>query len=245
MNKLIAFLCLVFFSFTDAKHTFGYLNALEGAWEMNMPEGSPEGLRTVMTIQSPYVFVTTFNIADKKFYHTQGGMIEVLGNVLFYTVEFNTDNEAEIGKKYEISTEIKGNQLVSSLLIDGEKEEVNYTRIDAGDSELAGSWRITDRMRNGEMQAMRLGARKTIKMITGSRFQWAAYDPTTKSFSGTGGGTIKLANGQYTEHIEFFSRNADRIGASLSFNYKVKEDKWEHSGLSSSGSPIKEIWTRQ
>ncbi|MBO6761639.1 MAG: membrane or secreted protein, partial [Roseivirga sp.] len=118
-------------------------------------------------------------------------------------------------------------------------------RIDDGNSDLAGAWRITDRMRNGEMQAMQLGARKTIKMITGSRFQWAAFNPETKQFSGTGGGKVTLKDGKYSEHIEFFSRNPDRVGADLTFNYEVNGDKWTHSGLSSSGDPIKEIWTRQ
>lgn len=100
-------------------------------------------------------------------------------------------------------------------------------------------------MREGEMQAMRQGPRKTIKMITGTRFQWAAFNPDTKQFSGTGGGTAEMKDGKYIEHIEFFSRNADRIGATLSFDYKVDGDKWGHSGKSSAGNPIREIWTRQ
>ena len=245
MEKLITLIIMVLFINGNPNSNIDKSSALEGAWEMKMPDGGPEGMRVVMTIQSPYVFVTTFDVENKKFYNAQGGSIEILGNTAFYTVEFNTIDAQDIGTKYEITTEIKGNQLMSTIDINSQPQTVTYTRIDSGNSDLAGSWRITDRMRDGEMQAMRLGARKTIKMITGTRFQWAAFNPETKQFSGTGGGTITLENGKYTEHIEFFSRNPDRVGAKLTFDYKVNGDKWEHSGLSSSGNPIMEIWTRQ
>ena len=33
--------------------------------------------------------------------------------------------------------------------------------------------------------------------------------------------------------------------AQLTFDYKVDGIKWDHSGFSSSGNPIREIWTRQ
>lgn len=221
------------------------INALEGAWEMEIPGGQAGDMRTIMTLQAPYVFISIFNLEAKEFYGSQGGMVELLGNTIKYTVEFHTTDSNEIGKEYEIITELKRNQMIATIEVNGVKESVAYTRIDAGNSDLAGSWRITDRMRDGEMQAMRLGSRKTIKMITGTRFQWVAFDPSSKSFSGTGGGSVTLENGKYTEHIEFFSRNADRVGASLTFDYEVDGDKWIHSGLSSSGSPIKEIWTRQ
>ncbi len=246
MEKTAMILVMVFLTlFGSNKNDEFSTSALEGAWEMQMPPGGSEGLRTVMTIQSPYVFVTTFDVEEKKFYGSQGGMIEILGNTVLYTVEFNTIEPSDIGTQYDITTEIKGNKLMSTIVVAGNDQTVTYTRIDSGNSDLAGSWRITDRMRDGNMQAMRLGTRKTIKMITGSRFQWAAFNPETKQFSGTGGGTVTLKDGKYTEHIEFFSRNADRVGASLTFDYEVDGDKWIHSGLSSSGNAIKEIWTKQ
>jgi len=221
------------------------LNALEGAWEMEIEGGQSQNMRTVMTLQAPYVFISMFNVETKEFYGSQGGMVELLGNTVKYRVEFHTTDANEIGKEYEIIADLKRNKMTTTVEIDGIKESAVYKRIDDGNSDLAGSWRITDRMRDGEMQAMRLGSRKTIKMITGTRFQWVAFDPESKRFSGTGGGTVTIENGKYTEHIEFFSRNADRVGASLTFDYVVDGDKWTHSGFSSSGNPIKEIWTRQ
>jgi hypothetical protein len=43
--------------------------------------------------------------------------------------------------------------------------------------------------------------------------------------------------------IEFFSRNKSRVGAKLSFDFDKKDDDWHHSGLSSAGEPIYEIWS--
>lgn len=240
-NLVLAFAFTLISLFSSVES--GQKSALEGAWEMKMPEEFKG--RTVMTIQAPYVFITQFDVESKAFYGSSGGTIEIMGNKVFYTVEFNTNDSDQIGSQFEITTELKGNELTSSFEVDGKEETSEFTRIDAANSDLAGSWRITDRMRNGEMTAMRQGARKTIKMITGTRFQWVAFNPETKQFSGTGGGTAIVKDGKYIEQIEFFSRNAERVGAELSFDYEVNGDKWLHSGLSSSGNPIKEIWTRQ
>ena len=182
----------------------------------------------------------------KSFVGSLGGSIEVMANRIQFKTEFNTFIPEEIGKSYQMIGKLKANMVTFTWEVSpGKQVEMVAQRVDDGVSDLAGSWRITDRMREGEMQAMRQGPRKTIKMITGTRFQWAAFNPDTKQFSGTGGGTAEMKDGKYIEHIEFFSRNADRVGATLSFDYKVDGDKWDHSGKSSAGSPIREIWTRQ
>jgi hypothetical protein len=53
-----------------------------------------------------------------------------------------------------------------------------------------------------------------------------------------------LVNGVYTEVIEFFSRDASRVGAKLEFQGSVRDGDWHHLGLSSRGDPIYEIWSR-
>lgn len=87
------------------------------------------------------------------------------------------------------------------------------------------------------------GDRRTIKILSGDRFQWVAFNSATKEFSGTGGGTYTAGNGKYTENIEFFSRDDSRVGASLEFDYDVKDGKWHHKGKSSKGDDIYEIWS--
>ena len=91
---------------------------------------------------------------------------------------------------------------------------------------------------------MPLAARRTLKVLTGSRFQWIAMNIETGEFSGTGGGRYRFADGVYTETIEFFSRDASRVGASLEFKGRVLDGNWHHEGRSSRGDPIYEIWSR-
>ena len=81
-----------------------------------------------------------------------------------------------------------------------------------------------------------------MKILSGTRFQWIAYNTETKEFKGTGGGRYTTENGRYTEHIEFFSKDNSRVGAELGFDYALKEGEWHHSGLNSKGQPMYEIW---
>jgi hypothetical protein len=129
------------------------------------------------------------------------------------------------------------------LTRDGKKEL--WKRIDEGKGGLSGNWRITSRDQNGQMVAMTPGARKTIKLLSDTRFQWAAINTETGEFFGTGGGKYTFKDGKYTEMIEFFSRDSSRVGMSLTFDATLTGNEWLHSGKSSKGDPVKEIWSRK
>ena len=119
------------------------------------------------------------------------------------------------------------------------------TRIDDGTpGELQGAWLMSGRVRDGKEQMRDTsGARKTMKLLSGTRFQWIAYNIETKEFSGTGGGTYTTVNGKYTENIEFFSRDDSRVGASLEFDFSLVDGTWNHRGFSSKGDAMHEIWS--
>ena len=82
-----------------------------------------------------------------------------------------------------------------------------------------------------------------MKILSGTRFQWIACNTETKQFMGTCGGTYATLNAEYTENIDFFSRDVTKVGLSLSFNYELIDGNWHHSGFSSKGDPINEIWS--
>src|SRR5213076_2192710 len=131
------------------------------------------------------------------------------------------------------------------LTIDANGKKTVYNKIDDGSAPLTGTWHITSQMREGQIVPIhRTGTRKTLKILSGTRFQWVAIDTGTKEFFGTGGGVYEFINGNYTEQIEFFSRDGRRVGASLSFQGELKNGEWHHSGLSSKGETIYEIWSR-
>ena len=82
-----------------------------------------------------------------------------------------------------------------------------------------------------------------MKILSGTRFQWIAYDTEKKEFKGTGGGTYTTTSGKYSETIEFFSRDNSKVGINLEFSYNLENGEWIHKGKTSKGAPLHEIWT--
>jgi hypothetical protein len=154
-------------------------------------------------------------------------------------VEFHTDDAERVGKESSFKV------IISETTLDIVGAKTQFKRIDNGQpGKLQGAWLMSGRMVDGTIQSRDTNTpRKTMKILSGTRFQWIAYDTETKQFSGTGGGTYTTTNGKYTENIEFFSRDNTRVGASLEFNYSLVDGHWHHSGLSSTGNPIHEIWS--
>ena len=151
-------------------------------------------------------------------------------------VEFNTFSPEKVGTTINENISLKGKKLTL-----GNK---TFSRTDDNKpGALAGAWLITGRKRGEEMGEIKEGPRKTMKILSGTRFQWIAYNTETKQFMGTGGGTYTSANGKYIENIDFFSRDNTRVGASLDFKFELKDGNWHHSGKSSKGDPIYEIWS--
>jgi len=211
--------------------------ALQGAWKYEA-----DGVQTSAIFSEKYFAITRYNLQDKKFESTRGGSWKIKGNQILFTEEFNTSNQDQIGKEVTYSAEIKKAAL--TLTINGKQEQ--WTRVDDGSpGKLAGAWLITGRDVNGEIQKITPGARRTMKILSGTRFQWIAYNTETKEFFGTGGGTYKTEGGKYTEYIEFFSRNSSRVGMNLQFDFSLEDGAWRHKGLSSKGDPINEVWTKR
>lgn len=208
--------------------------SLEGAWKTG---------QGVVICTPNYLACTDFSVADKKFKGSWGGTYTWVKDSLKVKLEFSTYDKASVGTEKVFKTDLqKGLKLVEV----GTKNGHYWTPIEEkGEMALAGLWRITGRMNNGQMVAMPLAARKTIKIFSKTRFQWAAINTQTGDFSGTGGGTYTLKDGKYTENIEFFSRDSSRVGASLGFDALVEGGKWTHTGKSSTGNPVHEVWERQ
>lgn len=221
-----------------------YGQSLEGAWKMTHQNGQPvTDVEYIKIYQDDYFAFGAKNVADNHFIGAGGGPFTLEGNSYVETLDFFTLDPFQVGtnNKYKldlvdgkivISSEIKGNMLVEI-----------WEKIPAESDDLTGNWVITGRKRDGEISRSTPGARRTVKILSGGRFQWIAFNSETKEFSGSGGGTYTAIDGKYTENITFFSRDDSRVGASLSFDYEVIDGEWHHSGLSSTGNPIYEIWT--
>ncbi len=63
----------------------------------------------------------------------------------------------------------------NGLVIVFQGREITLARIDDGTGLLAGNWRISGRMSDGKINPVNTGgARKTLKILSGTRFQWVA-----------------------------------------------------------------------
>lgn len=213
-----------------------YAQSLTGAWEH----------RESTTVETRIYAGTFFSVSlyspgTKEFLGTFGGTFEVKDGKLLERIEFDTRQPDRIGT--QVSHGLEAGKTGKTITIDG----TSMNRIDDGKpGELSGAWLITGRVNDkGETRRSTPGARRTMKILSGTRFQWIAYNVDTKEFFGTGGGTYTTVNGKYTENIGFFSRDNSRVGASLTFDYVLTDGEWHHSGLSSKGEPLHEIWTRR
>jgi len=179
-----------------------------------------------LIIDSEYLVVTEFNKTSGAFVKTYGGYYEIVGDSYQVSLEFNSDFEKDSIKSIELT------------------KDNNWRNISKPKSMLQGKWVMSGRYNNGEFRTRDTNLpRKTMKVLINGFFQWIAFNTETFRFSGSGGGEYEAVDGKYIEKIQYFSRDDSRVGAELDFNYEVKEGDWHHSGLSSKGNPINEVWT--
>ncbi|MFZ4260868.1 hypothetical protein ACFRAE_02425 [Sphingobacterium sp. HJSM2_6] len=172
---------------------------------------------------------------DQKYLNTWGGPYAGNDKDLIIKIEYNEKEPATVGTEQRINAKVAK---------DGFSwKNLNFKKLKAGEQDLDGLWRITGRMNEGKMSTITRGDRKTIKILVAGYFQWIAINPAEKGFYGTGGGTYTFKDKKYTENIVFFSRDNSRVGAKLVFDGEIKDGAWHHSGLSSKGDPIHEIWS--
>lgn len=236
--KILKLVTLLVIGLTAAAFTFQPPNGIDqkpsqlvGAWE------TASGEELGLWIITDKHFSITFYKSD-DFLYTEGGEWKQTSDGIELMWEYNTQNEATVGTKKVYPISVKGNKLTM------EKTEWKRTD-DGGPGKLAGAWLITGLSRDGETSVRTPGARRTMKILSGTKFQWIAYNIETKEFFGTGGGSYTTKDGKYTENIEFFSRDDSRVGASLQFDFKIENGKWRHSGKSSKGDPLDEEWTKR
>lgn len=234
---VLAFCTLLSFANLVRVQAQGKSMTLKGAWQTGTSDNQTTAICT-----EKFFSVAVYDLKNKRFTGTYGGSYRVEGDTWIGNFEFSTLNPETVGT--EVRRKIRFDK--GGFTVEDESGDMVFKRLDDGTpGKLAGAWLITGRVRDGQMAKMTPGARRTMKILSGTRFQWIAYNASTGEFSGTGGGTYTTANGKYTEKIEFFSRDNSRVGASLGFDFSLDEGSWRHKGSSSKGDPIDEVWTKR
>ena len=235
MKNSIILITILLFSFDLNSQS------LIGAWERIKVNGSGiKEKQTVIFSSNGFQSISIFNAETGEFIYTNGGTWSLNGDDLIEKVEFDTRNPERVGSEGTFKIILKKISLVGP---DGHP----WKKVDEGKpGKLEGAWLMAGRFRNGKKQMRKTdGPRKTMKLLSGKRFQWIAYNTETKQFMGTGGGTYTTKNGIYTENIEFFSRDNSKAGLKLKFDFEVINSEWNHKGFSSKGDPMHEIWVKR
>tara|TARA_R110002124_G_scaffold109068_1_gene261818 strand:+ start:70 stop:813 length:744 start_codon:yes stop_codon:yes gene_type:complete len=234
---ILFFTALIFFSWAEAQ-------SLEGAWKLTHQDGQEvKDIEYIKIYQDDYFAFGAKQIADNHFISAGGGPFTYNDGNYVETLDFFTLDPFQVGTSNKYKLDWVNEKMVISSDINGKMLVEIWEKVSDAENDLTGNWVITGRKRGDEISRSTPGARRTVKILSGSRFQWIAFNSETKEFSGTGGGTYTAKDGKYVESITFFSRDDSRVGANLDFNYEVIDGEWHHSGLSSKGDPIYEIWT--
>ena len=207
--------------------------AATGAWEQIHEDGTV----STLIVSDKHFSVAHYDRDPATFLSTRGGSWSVgEDGALRLNWEFSTDQPEIIGTTHSPSFRLDDD----TMFVD----DHTWKRIDHGaPGALDGAWLMTGRKRDGEIRTRMPGARRTMKILSGTRFQWIAYNVETKEFFGTGGGTYTTEDCKYTENIEFFSRDNATVGKSLEFRYDLVDGVWHHDGKSSKGDPMYEVWS--
>ena len=220
---------------------FSYAQSPVGAWERYYNDENGNTIRSVVIFSEKFQSIAMFNAKSGEFIYSNGGTWELNGNMMTERVEFDTANSERVGNVITFEVTITNDKL--SL----PESDWHFSRIDdGGPGDLYGAWLMSGRYRNGVKQLRNTNRpRKTMKILSGTRFQWIAFDTEKKEFKGTGGGTYTTIDGKYSENIEFFSRDNSRVGMSLEFNYNIEKGDWIHRGKTSKGNQLHEIWEKR
>lgn len=212
-----------------------------GSWKLTHIDGQEvNDTETIKIYKDGYFAFGTKETGSNKFLAASGGEYSAEDGY-YEKYDFHTVDSTLVGTKVNFEKSYSDDDLV--LTETGRGITKTWKRVSGNQNDLSGNWVITGRKRNGELRQSTPGARRTIKILGGDRFQWAAFNSDTGEFFGTGGGTYSAENGKYSENIEFFSRDDSRVGAKLDFDYTIKDGEWHHSGKSSKGDPMYEIWS--
>lgn len=217
---------------------------LDGAWKLTHQNGEEvTDVAYIKIYQDDYFAFGAKQVSDNHFFAAGGGPYLLDSGKYIETLDFFTLDPQQVGVSTPFQFDlVNGKMVISANTDNGILVEI-WEKISDSEDALTGNWVITGRKRDEEISRSTPGARRTVKILSGGRFQWIAFNSETKEFSGTGGGTYTAEDGKYVETITFFSRDDSRVGAELGFDFKVIDGEWHHSGLSSKGDPIYEIWT--
>ncbi|MCB0837528.1 MAG: DUF4488 domain-containing protein [Bacteroidetes bacterium] len=223
--------------------------SIEGAWELTQIRGESTeamAIRMVKILSDGNFMFAFFNDETQQFFSAGGGKYTYKDGMYTEMIEFHTITPSIIGKKVKFNAEFKNDKWYHTGTVEGEPLNEVFRRIDKGKGkEHVGAWEIFRLSNDAGKMVPQQKNLETMKLLSGTRFQWATWNSKKGDFVGTGGGTYTIEDGYYTENIEFFSPDSLRVGQSITFGCEIKGGTWHHEEYAGSrGLPINEIWVK-
>lgn len=126
-------------------------------------------------------------------------------------------------KKLPLSPGLLGSLFILSLIA---VSFVSAPQAPKSEDELEGAWRMIQ----NRGQAMSDLDLDMVKILADGHFMFAFFDKDQQSFFSCGGGEYAYEDGIYTESILFHTIDPTLVGRALSFDAKIMDGKWYHTG---------------
>ena len=179
MKEFVIFSILLF-------STTLFSQSLQGSWKLIEENGQKVSDKEVIRIyQDNYFAEGAKETGSNEFLWALGG--EFTTDDYSVSLDFNTRASELVDQSQNPKLSFINEDRIK---INKVKEVQVWERISSDENDLSGNWVITGRKRNGEMNKMTPGDRRTIKILGGNRFQWVAFNSATREFFGTGGGNL-------------------------------------------------------
>ena len=218
---------------------------LNGAWRLIEQNNGPVNHEVIKLFSNSYFTSASYYKNSGEFIEAQGG-IYVL-DMLSYKehVQIDSKEPEHSGTTIEYKATLKEDRLTLTNLHTG-VTELWQKFDDANNYEMSFCWRIHQKKdeSEGDWRTIEYAPRKTLKMLTNSRYQVLALNSETGKFVGSSGGTWTKKGDAYTENIEFFSKDKKNAGRTLKFIRSYEKGIWLHTGKETRGGLMMEKWVR-
>jgi hypothetical protein len=99
----------------------------------------------------------------------------------------------------------------------------------------SGAYKATETQYGDTKQSKEeLSRQPVIKLFKDGHWIVASFGDSAGGFQGTAGGTYKIVNGKYVEHISFFSWDSTAVGKSYIYDYTLNGNEYSQDGYMNS-----------
>jgi len=218
---------------------------LNGGWRLVEVNDKPVKHEVTKLYSNSYFTYSAYDKNTGEFIEARGGLYALDHLSYKEHLEIDSKEPKHSGSTVDYKASLEDDTFIITNLKTGEQER--WLKFDEADNyKVAFCWRIHKKKDEGDAtwRTIEYAPRKTLKMMTNSRYQVLALNSKTGQFVGSSGGNWTGSGDTYIENIEFFSKDQSNVGRSLKFNRTFEDGLWLHSGKTTKGELMLEKWHR-